>query len=397
MAWLAVIAWCTLQPIPGQAADVAALPWYCIVCGDAGGADVLLNILLFLPLGAILHALDWPLRRTLPVVMAMSIGIEVSQGLWLPGRDACLGDVLSNTTGGTLGWLSYPLIVALTAPTIRLARRGTIVVLVTMAAVWIATGAALQPSLTDQVPWIGQPIQMGRGRQPFPGTLQQSTFNGIRVPNEAMDSTPHWRDSIAVEIDATRRTDSLYSGVIVMLRILDSARTPLVAIDQIGDAARVRLRLRGNDWKLHSVRWLVDHSVRMSPRQPWRFRWQWLGDRFTIASQPMDGPGNALITVPLSIGLGWAFIHPFVSVIGSNRTLWTALWIGWWFGLLGWLAGPLDRRARWLAGAIAITLFVGASIVWGLRVQGQRDRLCGGGVRRAPRRELVVVAGASLK
>jgi hypothetical protein len=302
--------------------------------------------------------------------MAMSIGIEVSQGLWLPGRDACLGDVLSNTTGGTVGWLSYPVIVALTAPTVRLARRGSIVVLIAMASLWLGTGAALRPSLTDQAPWIGQPIHAGRGRQPFPGTLQQTTFNGIHVPNEPMDSTPNWRDSIAVEIDATRRTDSLYLPGIVMLRVLDSARTPLVAIDQIGDAARVRLRLHGNDWKLHPVRWLVAGSLRMSPGQPWRFRWKWLRDRFTIASEPVNGPPNTLITVPLSIGLGWAFIHPFVSVIGSNRALWTALWIGWWFGLLGWLAGALGWRARWLVGAVGITIFIGASIVWGLPVLG---------------------------
>ncbi len=276
--------------------------------------------------------------------------------------------MLSNTTGGTVGWLSYPLIIALTVPTVRLARRGIVVVLVAMAVVWLGTGAALRPSLTDQAPWIGQPIQLGRGSQPFPGTLQQTTFNGVPIPNSPMDSTPNWRDSIAVEIDATRRTDSLYARGIVMLRILDSAHTPLVAIDQVGDAARVRLRLRGNDWKLHAIRWLVDHGMSMAPGEPWRVRWKWLDDRFTIASEPVDGAPNPLIVVPLSIGLGWAFIHPFVSVVGSNRALWTALWIGWWFGLLGWLAGALGWQARWLVGAAGMMIFAGASIVWRLPV-----------------------------
>ena len=116
VAWLAVIGWCTLQSHPDAAAEIAELPWYCVVCGDGGTADVLLNILLFLPLGLALAALDSSRGRALLVVMALSTAIEVYQGTALVGRDACLGDVLSNSAGGLLGWSLYAGLPALAWP-----------------------------------------------------------------------------------------------------------------------------------------------------------------------------------------------------------------------------------------------------------------------------------------
>src|SRR5579862_6439631 len=100
--WLLVVAWCTLRSAPSQAAEVQQLRWYCIVCGDSGGADILLNVLLFLPLGLTARALGWRLRNTILLLMTLSIAIEVTQGTLLVGRDASLGDVCSNTAGSLL-------------------------------------------------------------------------------------------------------------------------------------------------------------------------------------------------------------------------------------------------------------------------------------------------------
>ena len=47
---LAAILVGTLTPNPRQAAASAATPLLCIVCGEGGGTDVLLNLLLFTPL-----------------------------------------------------------------------------------------------------------------------------------------------------------------------------------------------------------------------------------------------------------------------------------------------------------------------------------------------------------
>lgn len=64
---------------------------------------VLLNVLLFLPLGALL-AVAWatPWWRVALVCLTLSVTIEVVQARWLE-RDGGWPDVVANTAGGLLG------------------------------------------------------------------------------------------------------------------------------------------------------------------------------------------------------------------------------------------------------------------------------------------------------
>ena len=101
VAALAIIAAATLVPV-GSGGGVSGL---CIFCGDRGLADFLLNITLFVPLGAGLAAAGWPGWRTIAVAAVVTFGVEVVQVGLVPGRDANAGDLLSNTIGGAVGWL----------------------------------------------------------------------------------------------------------------------------------------------------------------------------------------------------------------------------------------------------------------------------------------------------
>jgi len=368
MVWLAVIGWCTLQSDPGAAAAVARLPWYCVVCGDGGAADVLLNVLLFLPLGLALAGLRWPKWGALLFALLLSTSIELFQSKFLVGRDACVGDVLSNTAGAVAGWLGYFSLGALARPSLTFARAGTAVLLCFTAALWFATGAALQPSLTNDAQWIGQPMSPTRGPQRFPGKMLSATFDGIEMIEGDVAQAP-WRDSIAVELQTTRDNGELFARGIVLLRVVDLNGAMELAIDERGDDAWLMLRLRAADWLLHNPRWQVSHAMQVNGGEPWRFRWNWLHDRFTIVNEPVAGPAAPPVVVPLSIGLGWAFLHPFVNTIGTNRLLWTTAWLGFWFGLLGWLAGRLSMSATIAVGAVALAIYVGVSLWWGMPVQ----------------------------
>lgn len=64
-----------------------------------------LNVLLFVPLGVLcaLTRPGWSVLRWAVVGMVLSLGIEVVQGLLLPGRDASVSDVVMNTVGMVLG------------------------------------------------------------------------------------------------------------------------------------------------------------------------------------------------------------------------------------------------------------------------------------------------------
>ena len=113
----------TLVPNPRQTpvADETAL--LCLVCGESGGADVVLNLLLFIPLGAGLALLGWPWARVVAVCALLSLGVETLQYVLHTGRDASLSDLLTNTTSGAVAAAIVRRLDLLVAPGAVSARR----------------------------------------------------------------------------------------------------------------------------------------------------------------------------------------------------------------------------------------------------------------------------------
>ena len=66
-------------------------------------AEITGNILLFLPLGAVLCLRNLTFVRSLGIALGLSIAVELVQ-LLLPGRTTAVDDVLCNTAGAALGW-----------------------------------------------------------------------------------------------------------------------------------------------------------------------------------------------------------------------------------------------------------------------------------------------------
>jgi hypothetical protein len=89
----------TLTPIPRG----RSLPFsFAIPLAHRHLADILLNVILFIPLGL---ALGWRSRSTLPVMLAgllLSTAIELTQTV-IPGRDPSLSDIIFNTLGTLVG------------------------------------------------------------------------------------------------------------------------------------------------------------------------------------------------------------------------------------------------------------------------------------------------------
>jgi glycopeptide antibiotics resistance protein len=66
-------------------------------------AEITGNVLLFVPLGAVLYLRHVGPLRTVLVALALSISVELVQ-LVLPGRTTAIDDVLCNVAGAVLGW-----------------------------------------------------------------------------------------------------------------------------------------------------------------------------------------------------------------------------------------------------------------------------------------------------
>ena len=100
---LLLIVLATLTPTGDPAGLTKLTPLWCLVCGDTGGADVIANLMLFLPfaIGLRLSGASW--RRTVLLCAAISFTVELLQLVVIPGRDASLSDVLTNTSSGAIG------------------------------------------------------------------------------------------------------------------------------------------------------------------------------------------------------------------------------------------------------------------------------------------------------
>jgi VanZ family protein len=107
ITWLGVtVGTIVLAPFRFGSADTSRLAW--IPPEGALVADLLLNVVLFLPLGFLLHRLSAGrvgVRRIAMVAAAFSLGIEVAQ-IFLPNRYPTASDVVANCLGGGLGALA---------------------------------------------------------------------------------------------------------------------------------------------------------------------------------------------------------------------------------------------------------------------------------------------------
>lgn len=114
--WLAVIALITLTPAPYPAGEPSTLvrsiiaflgstpltSWF-----DYDVAEFTANVLMLVPLGALLAAQLAPRRRLLAALIGLGVSVlvETIQLLWLPSRVSDVRDLVSNGLGSLFGAL----------------------------------------------------------------------------------------------------------------------------------------------------------------------------------------------------------------------------------------------------------------------------------------------------
>ncbi len=96
---LALLLAVTLTPSSSTTIDFRSL---CLICGERGLADTILNIALFMPLGFALGTRIQSGLRAYVIAVAISTGIEFAQ-VFIPGRDSSLADIVFNGLGAALG------------------------------------------------------------------------------------------------------------------------------------------------------------------------------------------------------------------------------------------------------------------------------------------------------
>lgn len=359
---LVVIGWLTLRPAPESSGLADLTPWWCISCGDAGSADLFQNVLLFLPLGLAWRRAGSTLRPALLAALALTLTIEATQALTLPGRDAALGDLLANTVGGGVGWALWPFLARVMRPDARLADKLTGVALAAFTLQSLLAAWLLVPDLRRPGPWqvTATPPRLSDGQTASSELIDLKIDNvaaaaavpGRRGPLEARLRII-WRDGAGEDRLPLARLERHERDVLIGFDIADG--TLGAGVRQSATAAR----FRGPQVALPLPQPADGDTLTAILRQ---------GGGTLSLDIAGSGGGSVAAQVPLGTAQGWLLINPFSQrvLLPDTWLHWTIAWLAGWGMLLGWGAGASRRPWLWgmLAAVVAGAVAAGGESRW---------------------------------
>ena len=352
----------TLVPVPQQSVASQITPLWCLVCGDYGGVDVINNVLLFIPFGFGLRLLGLQTRPVVAIGASLSLVIELLQWGVIPGRDASLSDVLTNTLGSWLGAVVGSYLTTLLKPNpahaLRLAVWGGVIWL----GVQIATAVLLQP-WAPSGELRGAWARSVYGRAPFKGQVVSALLSGwpLQASSEPMSS------EVATQIRAGRihlevqllsgRRMGLWSPIVELL----GPHGAVLAIHALGRDLGFQPPMRSSSVRLGRPALRLPEAL---PRKP--------GIRVQIAA----GEGRSTIwaewtiagikhtrVLALSPSFGWSLLTPFRYAYGREVRFITAIWIAGLLAPIGYWSGYAPGGHRVRLGALLLLVFAGLALV----------------------------------
>jgi hypothetical protein len=365
----------TLQPEPQNAQLAAATPFTCLLCGDLGGVDVLLNVLLFLPYGAGLRLAGLARRQAILLIVLTTGSVELTQYLFLAGRDASLSDLLTNTVGGAIGIGLAEHWRALLLPDPSRARR----LAVLAAALWLGVQAvsawALTPSLPPTAYWGQRVPSLGQFDR-FGGTLGQAWLVGEPMPSHRLPHSAAVRDALLAgrpALAATIETGPPTARLAPIASVFDEFQHEIVLLGQRGSDLVFRERLHAADLRLRTPAVRLPAALPPGPGVALRVFGTRAGGRYQLS---VEGSGQRRAwQVAASPSWGWSLLVPFGRyAIGPEVHLASAGWLALLLVPLGyWTArsaarGPPEHGA---AAALVAAALVAVTVSAGVALTGR--------------------------
>jgi len=327
-------------------------PGLCVLCGDRGLADALLNVALFVPLGIGGGRMGLSPFRLLLLGVGLSGLIETAQ-FFTPGRDASIGDIIMNGGGAFVGGLLGPYLETVFRPGPDPAKRLTILWGTAIVAhIWLLA-ALLEPRLP------GEPGQLDLYPPAPDGGYYDGTILAQRLDGAPVGSGAIVRWSSGSEASPGRLDLDLESGK------FRSSYRPFVGLTVPGDmAALLTLGPVNSDLVLRLKRPIG--RLRLTPADLWYaggLSGLEEGDRFT-ASVWREGESFCLAIdertrcgFGFTVGSAWAFLVPLGWGNGGLDRGLDALWLG----LLLFPLGYWGRGIR-IFGGVAVVVIGSAAV-----------------------------------
>jgi hypothetical protein len=150
--------------------------------------DILLNVILFLPLGLCLGHSRQP-RTALLLSFAVSSGIELLQWHAIAGRQASLLDVAANVSGAALGILLGPQLKSWVWPTAGTARRLAAACTLAWLLQCMVVGWGMRADVPPTRRYWGQWAHVFPTTEPFRGVVLGLVVNDMPIPDDSIAAT----------------------------------------------------------------------------------------------------------------------------------------------------------------------------------------------------------------
>src|SRR5262245_26290669 len=298
--WIGVIVVATLTPLePYEPVhrNVSLLGAY------GGLADGILNLGLFVPLGAALSIAGWRPIRAVALGGLLSASIETAQ-LVLPGRDSSFSDFVFNTLGAVVGvglvrcssvwWPPRPQVAAIVSIPLALST-GVLLAL---------TGGLLDPAFPDDTYYGGWAHRFGH-LEWYGGRVLQASLDGSQILPGPMANSREIRKLLlsgaAIQVRALAGPPP--SGLAPLLTIHDGHQREILLLGVDGDDIVYRYRTRAISAGLRGPEIRVRRALRgIAWRDPLT-----VVVRRTVPGYCIRVNASEHCGLGFTVGVGWAF------------------------------------------------------------------------------------------
>ena len=331
VAAIALIAAATL--LPGE--QTVSTPSSCLICGDRGAADALLNLTLFAPLGAALAFARVRAARIVLAGFALSALVELLQ-LYIPGRDPSYGDLLFNTAGAGLG-ASVPILLSrwrMVAPakmTAWATGLATVAILLIAGSAWL-----LHPSL-PRLKYYGQWTPEFGNSERYLGRVTSARIGDLRVRNQEIRRSEALRarllagDVLRITVIAGPRPQ--WNSPV--FNIYDDRQHEVVSVTARGSDLLIGYRMKASRLRLDQPAFLVRGALaNVGAGMPW-----WLEIRLLRGGICAFTEARSACPLGSTLSRGWSVLLHTIFPRGVERLLDLL-----WFALLFLPAGSYINR-----------------------------------------------------
>jgi hypothetical protein len=325
---------------------------------------VLYNFFLFIPLGFALRLTGIGNGRVVALSMLLTIAVESAQYWIIPGRDASLSDVLTNTAGGAAGALLANLLPVLLNP------RGPALSLLFGLSALLPTGTlALSAWLLRSAPprslWYGQwAPELGQYDR-FHGRIVTAFLGGRFMPGGPLRRfptvAPEARE-ISLTLRATFITGVPTTELAPIVSIFDEHQQRVLLLGQRGDRLEFEPRIRAEDYRFRPLRLSLGRAI---PNFPGDTLDAEGGFDDRVIRLAITGSGvHAARALEISPAFGWVLVAPMAWPIGGEVRVLTALWLVLLWTPLGfYLVRAVRRSGRASRPVVLMVAAAGAALL----------------------------------